>query len=89
VSVIGERAGAYPFTRPLLSLSYAEHFGFKLGAFLAEALICFEIYEAQLNKVDFGPTRAVGIEMPRRIRRVLGFAVNQEHATFLDRSFLG
>jgi hypothetical protein len=44
-----------------------EHFGFKLGAFLAEALTCFDIYEAHLNKVDFGPTRALGIEMPLRL----------------------
>jgi hypothetical protein len=56
-----------------------KHLGFKLGAFLAEALTCFEIYEAHLNKVGFGPMRTFGIEVPLRIWRVFAFTINREH----------
>jgi hypothetical protein len=75
-----------PHARRMLlsSLFKRKHFGFKLSAFLAEALTCFDIYEAHLNKVDFGPTRALGIEVPRRIWRVFAFAINREHAIILS-----
>jgi hypothetical protein len=58
----------------------AKHFDLKLGAFFTEALTCYSIYEANLNKVCFRPAGAMAIEMPRRIWRVFAFAINGEHS---------
>ena len=58
-----------------------EHFGFNLGAFFTESLAVF--YCAHLDKIDFGPMRALRIEVPLRIWRVFAFTINREHTTIL------